>query len=107
MPTQLPTDVNNNVIPAMRLSSTGAHSITTSSTSAHNATPLHEETKIISLYATTDVFIRFSNNPADQATSLDHFFPAGIYYDFATGENAYVHARSVNADGMLYLSEKK
>lgn len=113
MTTLLPKDADNNAIPALRLSDNGAHQITTTGTASRNATAFAEDTKIISLYATTDVYIAFGDS-AVTATTSDHFFPAGLYYDVAitagngkTAHNAYVSALRVSSDGILYISEKE
>ena len=52
MTTLLPTDVNDNPIPAIRFKDGAAHNITSSLTSARNSTAFNTETKIISIYAT-------------------------------------------------------
>jgi len=112
MPTRLPTDANNNPISALRLCTDGAHAVAVSGNSARNTVAFNAETRVISLYATTDVYIKFSGNASDGATSASHFFPAGIYYDFAIGDPRngnyrYIHALRVSADGMIYVSEKE
>ncbi|PZP56320.1 MAG: hypothetical protein DI586_04145 [Micavibrio aeruginosavorus] len=111
MPTILPTDENNHPIPALRLRDGGAHKITAAASSARNATAFDADTKIISLYATAGVFIRFGGS-AVAATNTDHYFPAGVYYDVAIGGDEakqYTHVAVIRADstdGMLYVSEK-
>jgi hypothetical protein len=111
MSTKLPTDSNNNPIPALRLKSGGAHRITTSGTSARNSTAFSSDTKIVSLYATQDVYLRFGG-PSVTAAATDHFFPAGLYYDVAlggdgAGHNTHVAALQVSAAGSVYISEKE
>ena len=111
MTTILPTDVNDNVIPAVRFKSSGAQSITTSGTSAKNATAFDADTRIISIYATEDVYINFGGSSVTADTS-DHFFPKNTYYDLAIGGDAtkqytYMAALQVSAAGTVYISEKE
>lgn len=113
MPTSLPTDVNANVIPAMRLKSGGAHTIAASTTTTRNATAFNADTKVISLYATTAVYVKFGTSSVT-ATSADHYFPAGTYYDFAISggdvkgpQNTHVAAMALTGTGTVYISEKE
>ena len=113
MTTLLPKDADNNVIPALRLADGGAHSISVSATAAINSVAFSPETKVISLYATAPVYLKFGDNNVD-ATTNDHFFPANMYYDIAitagsgkTAHNAYVSVLSVSEDCTLFISEKE
>lgn len=113
MTTLLPKDADNNAIPALRMRDGGAHNVSVTATSARNTIALNTETKIISLYATADMFVKFGDN-AVTATTSDHFFPGGIYYDVAIAggagkgpHNAYVAAIRSTEDGTLYISEKE
>lgn len=112
MTTLLPTDVNNNIIPALRLKPDGAQSITFSSISTRNSISFDSDIKVISLYATNPVYIRFGDNTVT-ATTNDHYFPAGVYYDIALGGDAgsshFTHIAALRAetDGILYISEKE
>ncbi|MCB9990339.1 MAG: hypothetical protein H6867_03035 [Rhodospirillales bacterium] len=111
MSTVLPTDVNDNPIPAVRFKDGAAHAITTSGTSAKNSTAFADGTRIISIFATEDVYIKFGGSSAT-ATTSDHFFPKNIYYDVAIGGDAtkqYTHiaALQVSTAGTLYVSEKE
>lgn len=111
MPTLLPTDQNNQPIPAVRLRHDGAHKISVSNSAARNQTAFNSDTKVISIYATVPVYIAFGDETII-ATSDDHYFPAGIYYDVAVGggrsaHNGYISALRVSGDGMLYISEKE
>lgn len=113
MTTLLPKDADNNTIPALRLRDGGAHKITSTNVPARNTTAFNESTKVISLYATVDVYLKFGGASVS-ATTADHFFPAGVYYDVAiTGgsgkgpHNAYLSALSVSEDGEVYISEKE
>ncbi len=110
MPTLLPTDENNNPIPALRLRDGGAQKITVTSSSARNATAFDADTRVISLYSTSPVYVRFGG-PTVTATSSDHYFPANVYYDISIGgEDAahftYVAALRTDTDCTLYISEK-
>lgn len=73
MPTSLPTDSNNNPIPALGLKDSGAHKLTVSATSSRNTTAFASDTQIISLYATVPVYIRFGDFGVT-ATTSDHYF---------------------------------
>lgn len=111
MATKLPLDSNDNPIPALRLKSGGAHTISTSAISARNSTAFDTETRVVSVYATQDVYLAFGDSSV-AATSSDHFFPAGVYYDVALGGDGAAHATHVAAlrvtdDGTVYVSEKE
>jgi len=110
--TTLPKDSDNNPIPALALNPNGAHLITvTSATSVKNTNGFDNGTRIISLYATSPMFIQFGDINID-ATTSDHFLPAGLYYDFAIGGGKTIHtpylsAIAVGDSGIIYISEKK
>jgi hypothetical protein len=110
--TILPIDDNNNIIPALRLRSGGAQAISaTTSGSARNATALHADTRIVSLYASGNVYIAFGDASVT-ATASDHYFPTGVYYDFAVGggkvgQYTHVAVRAADSDCTLYVSEKE
>ncbi len=111
MPTLLPHDADNNVIPALRLKSGGAHSIASSAVSAKNATAFDVNTKIISMYASEPVYINFGDLNVT-ATTNNHYFPAFTYYDLsigggATGHYTHIAVLAAGADGMVYISEKE
>ena len=111
MPTILPVDINGNPIPAIRLKDGGAHAISVTATSARNSTAFDSETELVSLYATGPVYVKFGDS-AVSATTSDHYFPAGIYYDFAIGGDGskqYTHVAVLRADTdcTLYVSEKE
>ncbi len=110
MPTSLPTDSNNNPIPALGLKDSGAHKLTVSATSSRNTTAFATDTQIISLYTTVPVYIRFGDSGVT-ATTSDHYFPAGYYYDFSIGGDGTAHKTHIavlreSSDGMAYISEK-
>lgn len=111
MTTKLPLDTNDNPIPALRLKDGAAHSISTSVSSARNSTAFDAETRVISVYATEDVYLAFGDSSVTASTT-DHFFPAGLYYDVAiggdgTGHFTHLAALRVSADGAVYISEKE
>ena len=110
MTTLLPQDMDNNPIPAMRLKDSGAHSIAVSATSARNTAAFAADTKVVSLYADVDVYVKFGDSSVT-ATTSDHFFPKGLYYDLSigaerTGHDTHVAVLRASADGNLYVSEK-
>lgn len=111
MTTYLPKDFDGHAIPALRLKSNKAHSISFTGTSARNATAFDAATRVISLYATQNVRVRLGGNTIT-ATATDHFFPAGVYYDIAiggdkTGHATHIAAISTGTNGTLYISEKE
>ncbi|MCB1783007.1 MAG: hypothetical protein KDI13_03355 [Alphaproteobacteria bacterium] len=82
-----------------------------SATAARNATAFDAGTRIVSLYASVPVYVKFGGSTVT-ATSSDHYFPEGIYYDLAIGgERAahYTHVSvlRVSSDGDVYISEKE
>ena len=112
MTTMMPMDMNNHPIPAVRLKGTGgAHAIAASSASARNTIAFDAGTQVVSLYATAPVYVRFGGAGVT-ATATDHYFPSGVYYDFAIGGDKvghYTHLAvlRVSTDGTVYVSEKE
>lgn len=112
MATLLPKDADNNIIPTLRLKSGGAHALTATAVSDRNDTAFASTTRVVSLYATGPVFVRFGNDSV-AATSSDHYFPQGIYYDFAISggdkgsHTPYVAVLAVSTDCVVYVSEKE
>lgn len=111
MTTRLPKDDDGNAIPAMRPSG-AAHSIAVTGTAAENATAFNSETRVISLYSTTDLFYKLGTDDTVTATTSDHFFPAGVYYDLAIGGDLdshypYISFIRASEDGTVYVSEKE
>lgn len=114
MPTLLPKDADNNIIPALRLKGTGgAHTIAATATSARNTTPFDADTRVVSVYTSGAVYLRFGSSGVT-ATSSDHFYPTGVYYDFAVGGGdvkgpRFTHLAVLRAstDCTVYVSEKE
>lgn len=111
MSTFLPLDSNDVPMPALRLKNGGAHSINATSSSARNATALDAATRIVSVYAEQPIYVRFGDS-AVTASATDHYFPAGVYYDFSVGGDNMAHythvaVLAVSADGSVYISEKE
>ena len=112
MTTILPLDDDSNPIPAIRLKAIGgAHAINATATTARNTTPFDGNTRVISLYATGPVYVRFGDTTAT-ATASDHYFPSGVYYDFSIGGGPVPHYSHIavlaaSADCVLYVSEKE
>ena len=111
--TTLPRDIDDTPIPALRLkASGGAHSIAASASPAVNATAFSSATRVVSVYATGNVYLRFGG-PSVSAANTDHYFPAGVYYDFSIGggkTGQFTHLGVLRADGsdcMVYVSEKE
>lgn len=114
MTTLLPMDADNNPIPALRLRGTGgAHTVSATATSARNSTAFSSETKVVSLYATGGVYVRFGGFTV-AATTSDHYFPQGLYYDFAISgggskgpHNTHIAVLRASTDCTVYISEKE
>jgi len=111
MPTLLPRDIDDTPIPAVRFRDGGAHSIEAGAVSARNAAPFALTTRLISLYATGPVYLKCGGGDVT-ATSADHYFPGGIYYDIAVGGGKVPHFSHIAAicadqDCMVYISEKE
>lgn len=114
MTTLLPVDADSNPIPALRLKSGGAHSISATASSARNATAFNAATKVVSLYATGAVYVRFGNSSVT-AANTDHYYPAGLYYDFAISggesgkapQNTHVAVIAASTNCTVYISEKE
>lgn len=109
--THLPKDQNDNVIPALALRPSGAHQISAAGTAARNSTAFAATTRVVGLYATVPVYIA-TGGATVTATTSDHYFPAGIYYDIAIGGDVSAHdthlsALAVSDSGTLYISEKE
>ena len=110
MSTRLPTDTNDVAIPALRLNPGAAHSITANTSSNRNSVAFDSGTRVISLYATEDVFVNFGDASVTASTS-DHFFPQGVYYDIAVAADAsadysHIAVLQVSTPGTVYISEK-
>ena len=111
MPTLMPTDDNNNPIPALRLKDGGSYAIAATATSARNATPFGPDTQVISICPTVAVFVKCGSSTVT-ATTADHYIPAGLYYDIAIGgdgqkQTPYIAVlRAEKTDGIVYISEK-
>ena len=111
MTTMLPVDSDNNPIPAVRLKPSGAHALSATGTAARNSVAFDEDTRLVSLYATAPVYVKFGGASVT-ATSADHYFPSGVYYDFSLGGGkvphyTHVSVLRVSADATVYVSEKE
>jgi len=111
MPTILPQDSYDNPIPALRLKDGGAHSISASGTAARNSTAFDDATRVLSVYASVPVYLKFGDSGVT-ATSSDHYYPEGVYYDFAIGGEQAAHythlsVLAVSSSGSVYISEKE
>lgn len=109
--TTLPRDTDNNPIQALRLDPEGSHALNATSTSTRNSTAFADDTRVVSLYATGAVYVKFGLSDVI-ADANDHYFPSGLYYDFAIGGGKtlqYTHIAVIAADTActVYLSEKQ
>ena len=113
MTTLLPKDADNNIIPALRLKDGGAHNIASGAVAQRNVTAFDEGTKIISLFATEAVYLKFGDDNV-AATTADHYFPAGVYYDIALSggagkgaQHSHMSVLQVSTAGNVFISEKE
>lgn len=113
MTTLLPKDADGNIIPAMRLKSGGAHKISAGSSSARNSNAFDAGTKVVSICATGAVHLKFGNSSVTSATT-DHYFPSGVYYDFAISgggtkgpHSTHVAVLAAGSDCTVYISERE
>ena len=111
MPTLMPVDNEDNVIPAVRLKTGGAQSIAAGAASVRSGTDFAADTRIVSVYATAPVYLRFGDVTAT-ASATDHYFPGGLYYDFAIGggnrtQYTRLAALAVSGTATVYISEKE
>lgn len=109
--TSLPLDSHDNPIPALRLKDGGAHVVAAGAASARNTAAFDATTKVISLYATVPVYVKMGDSTVT-ATTSDHYFPAGVYYDIALGSDrsgymSHIAVLRESSDGTLYISEKE
>ena len=110
MTTLLPVDANNYPLPVLRLLPGGAKTIAVTASSARSSTAFDIETRVVGLYATTAMFIRFGAGTV-AAAATDHYLPADTYMDVSiAGDDiqSFTHIAAVRtiADGTLYVSEK-
>lgn len=109
--TILPRDSYGDAIPAVRPIDGKAHAITSSGTHNENTVAFDENTQVLLLYATEDVYIKFGTDDTVEATDEDHFFPAGVYYGFSLNDRrrdfnyTYISVLQVSTGGTLYISE--
>jgi hypothetical protein len=112
MSTLLPKDDDNNPIPALRLRDGAAHKIIANDIVANNSTAFNQDTKVISVYATEDIYLEFGDISI-VTTNASHFFPAGIYYDFAINnckqaKDTHIALLKAGANNAtVYISEKE
>lgn len=111
--TYLPLDHDQNPIPALRLKATGgAHSVAATSSSARNSTAFNSETRVVSVYATGPVYLRFGGSSVT-ASNTDHYYPGSVYYDFAIGGGGKIGQFTnlavlrADSDCTVYISEKE
>ena len=114
MTTLLPRDDDNNAIPAMRLRDNGSHMIAATASSARNAVPFASTTRVVSVFATGPVFLHFGKSDVT-AANTDHYYPGGVYYDFALSggvpgksqHSTHLAVLAVGSNCTVYISEKE
>lgn len=96
----------------------GAHKITTATDAkAANTLPFATNTPAITLYSTTDIYYRLTEEQTEETAVGDiptssswHFLPATQYRDVGIGADTkptrrYIHTLAVSSAGTLYISE--
>lgn len=107
--TKMPQDADRYPIPALALRDDGAHAITAAATPARNTNAFNEDTRVVFLYATVPIYIKFGDELVE-AAATDHYFPAGIYYGFSigggkVGHKTHLSVLQVSGGGTVYVSE--
>lgn len=103
-------DLDGNPIPALGLRDDAAHQITSSGTSARNSTAFNAATRIIFIYATENIYIKFGDDTVT-ATTSDHFLPAGTMFNLTIrggksgAQYSHVAVLQVSSGGTVYISE--
>lgn len=110
MSTLMPVDANDLPMPVLRLRPDAAHAVNVTATSVRNSTAFNAATRVITLYATSAMYVRFGSNTV-VATSADHYIPADTLIDLSIAgddKQSFTHLAAIRAasDGILYVSEK-
>lgn len=110
MSTLLPVDENTNPIQVLRLRDLATHRITVTAVSARTSVAFNPTTRVVTLVATTPMFVRFGNATV-AATVTDHYIPANVPIDVAIGgdknfQATFAAAIRAATDGVLYISER-
>ena len=107
MTTTLPKDGDGEAIQALRPSG-AAHAISVTAASARNGAAFSSSTRVVALYATGAVYLKFGEGSVT-ASSSDHYFPSGVYHVFSLGwkvtRATHIAALRVSTDCTLYISE--
>lgn len=106
---KMPTDANDNPIPALGFKDQANQTIPATAASARNTTDFQSSTKVILLTSTVPVFIRFGGSTIT-ATSSDAYLPAGSCYiainqDAESMVTRIAVIRADTTDGTVYVSE--
>lgn len=108
-----PRDTANAPIPVLSYRPRSGQALAISAAPALSA-PFALSTRVISVYATTDVFFELGDDSTVANTSNSHFLPAGVYADISLGSDnqAERNARHIcvirsAANGVLYVSERE
>lgn len=80
----------------------GGQSISTTATSDEATNPAPLGIRAVSVYATEDAYVRFSDT-GDDATSSDYFIAGGTVQYLAIPDGAYVHAIRATTDGTVRI----
>lgn len=104
--TSMQKDSDGFPIPALRLRGDRAQKFDVTATTARNTSAFNQDTRVISLYATEDMYVRVGGSDVT-ATDQHHFLPKFIYLDVAILESDW-HIAAIRAttDGVLHISER-
>ena len=111
MNTTLPIDSNSNPIPVLSILPDGGQKVAVTAASARNATNFQTETRVVSLYATEDMYIQFGNATVTSNVNTAFFLAKGVYKDFAVNDRdelKFLRVAAIRAtvDGTLYVHER-
>lgn len=96
-------DQNTNPVPVMRPVNGSDYEITVTGTAAANATAIVE--KVVGLYATEDMFLKFGDDEVVAADDdYDVFLPGGHYREYEMEHDEYVSAIQATTGGVLYIN---
>ena len=102
--TFLPRDGNGFPMQILRFRDSLSHQITTSGTTSRNGTDFGNQTQVLLLNPTQDMFIKQGGSSV-VATATDHFLAAGQPYYVSTRDLKRIAAIQDSAAGILHISE--
>ena len=106
-----PKDDANVAIPVLSLKFNGGQQIT-SGADSQRSTAFEPTTKVITVYATEDIFVEIGDDSVEANQSTSHYIPSGIPYDLALGtdlnerQERFLAVIQVSTSGTVYVSER-